>query len=308
MVDFKQLKERSKDSLERMNKKIAEESKSSFQVDETFWTPTKDKAGNATAQIRFLPLSQKDALINEDALPYVKTWRHAFQGPGGWYIEESLTTLGKNDPCSDYNTVLWNQGEGGKKQARKQKRKLTYVANIQVMDDPAVPENNGKLFKYRFGAKIFEKITSAMTGDEDTAGFDVFDFWTGANFRLKVKSITVDGQTMPNYDDSKFLAPSALHDGNDKELKKVWEASYSLQEIIDVKSFKTYDELKAKLNKVLGLDGAPIVEKPTAETTKVAIKPAAEIAKVSKEDVDVPWDTSDTSATDLKFFEDLVDD
>lgn len=310
MVDFSKLKSLSKNSLEKTKTKIEAESKSSYQKDETEWKPTLDKAGNASAVIRFLPVSPKDLELDEDALPYVKTFRHGFSGPGGWYIEESLTTLGQNDPVSDYNTKLWNAGK--QDQARAQKRKLSYVSNIEVISDPGAPENEGKIFKFRYGKKIFEKIMAAMNGDEEAEieAFDPFNFYEGANFRVKVKTISVDNKKMPNYDDSAFLARKPHHNGDDRKLEQIWKQEYSLKYLVDPSNpiFKPYSDLQAKLNKVLGLDGNTSAA-PTAETTTVSVKGTPVKTIVKPTEVDVPWDTSDEKSSDtLKYFQDLVDE
>ena len=207
-----------------------------------------DKSGNGYAVIRFLPAPE-----GED-LPFVKLYSHAFQGTGGWYIENSLTTLGQKDPVSEYNSMLWNNGtDAGKDQARKQKRKLTYVANIYVVKDPANPENDGKVMLYKFGKKIFDKITAAMQPEfEDEEAIDPFDFWQGANFKLKAKNVA----GYRNYDSSEFSAQSALLDDDDA-MEAIWKKQYSLQDFTAPDQFKSYDDLKKRLNSVLGINGTP---------------------------------------------------
>ena len=216
--------------------------------DERVWKLECDKSGNGYAVIRFLP-----APDGED-LPFVKLYSHAFQGPGGWYIENSLTTLGQKDPVSEYNTMLWNNGtDAGKETARKQKRKLTYVSNIYVVKDPANPENEGKVFLYKYGKKIFDKLTAAMQPEfEDEEAIDPFDFWQGANFKLKAKNVA----GYRNYDSSEFARPDALLD-DDEEMESVWKKEYSLAELVAADQFKTYDELKLRLDYVLGNKGTP---------------------------------------------------
>jgi len=216
--------------------------------DERVWKLECDKSGNGYAVIRFLP-----APDGED-LPFVKLYSHAFQGPGGWYIENSLTTLGQKDPVSEYNTLLWNNGtDAGKETARKQKRKLTYVSNIYVVKDPANPENEGKVFLYKYGKKIFDKLTAAMQPEfEDEEAIDPFDFWQGANFKLKAKNVA----GYRNYDSSEFARPDALLD-DDEEMESVWKKEYSLAELVAADQFKTYDELKLRLDYVLGNKGTP---------------------------------------------------
>jgi len=212
-------------------------------VDERIWKPVMDKTGNGFAIIRFLPAPKGEEL------PWVKLWNHAFQGPTGqWYIENSLTTISQNDPVSELNTKFWNSGvESDKEIARKQKRKLQYYSNIYVVKDSANPQNEGKVFLYRFGKKIFDKIMETMQpAFEDETPINPFDFWEGANFKLKLRK--VDGYW--NYDKSEFETPSALFDKDD-ELEKLWEKQYSLSEFTAPTNFKSYDELQTRLNTVL---------------------------------------------------------
>ena len=212
-------------------------------VDERLWKPELDKTGNGYAVIRFLP-----AVKGED-LPWAKVWNHAFQGPTGqWYIENSLTTINQKDPVSEMNSAYWNSGvESDKEIARKQKRKLQYFANIYVVSDTKHPEHEGKVFLFRFGKKIFDKITEAMQpAFEDETPVNPFDFWQGANFKLKIRK--VDGYW--NYDKSEFEAPSALFD-DDEKLEEVWKKQYALKEFTDTTNFKSYDELKSRLDTVL---------------------------------------------------------
>jgi hypothetical protein len=213
-------------------------------VDDRFWKPTSDKAGNGYAVIRFLP-----APANEE-LPWVRYWDHGFQGPGGlWYIESSLTSIGQQDPVSEMNTVLWNTGRDEDKQiARERKRRLHYVANIQVISDPAKPENEGKVFLYKFGKKIFDKVMDVMQPQfADEQPVNPFDFWEGANFKIKIRK--VDGWV--NYDKSEFDGQSAISQ-DDTEIEAIYNKLYSLQDFMDPKNYKTYEELKQRLNKVLG--------------------------------------------------------
>ena len=222
--------------IEKMNKG------STGGADERLWKLDVDKAGNGYAVIRFLPAP------NGEELPWAKVWSHAFQGPGGWYIENSLTTLGGKDPVSEYNRILWNSGaDEDKEQARKQKRKLTYIANIYVVKDPSNPQNEGKVFLYKFGKKIFDKISAAMQPEfEDEQAIDPFDFWKGANFKLKAKNVA----GYRNYDSSEFASPDALLDDDD-ELEAIWKKQYSLEEFTKQDQFKSYDELEKRMNAVL---------------------------------------------------------
>jgi hypothetical protein len=216
--------------------------------DERLWKLECDKSGNGYAVIRFLPAP------NGEDLPFVKLYSHAFQGPGGWYIENSLTTLGQKDPVSEYNTMLWNNGtDAGKEAARKQKRKLTYMANIYVVKDPANPANEGKVFLFKFGKKIFDKLTAAMQPEfEDEEAIDPFDFWGGANFKLKAKNVA----GYRNYDSSEFARPDALLDDDDA-MEAIWKKEYSLAELVAADQFKDYDTLKKRLDYVLGNKGTP---------------------------------------------------
>jgi hypothetical protein len=212
-------------------------------VDERLWKPEVDKSGNGYAVIRFLPA------VKGEELPWAKVWSHAFQGPTGqWYIENSLTTIGQNDPVSELNTSFWNSGvESDKEIARKQKRKLQYYANIFVVTDPKHPENEGKVMLYRFGKKIFDKCMEAMQpAFEDESPINPFDFWEGANFKLKIRK--VDGYW--NYDKSEFAAPTPLLD-NDDALEELWGKQYPLSEFTAPTNFKSYDELKTRLDTVL---------------------------------------------------------
>ena len=243
-MSFANLKKQSKlGSLTQKLVKEVEKMNTTSGGDDRLWKLDVDKSGNGYAVIRFLP-----APDGED-LPFVKLYSHAFQGPGGWFIENSLTTLGQKDPVSEYNTTLWNNGtDAGKDTARKQKRKLTYISNIYVVKDPANPENEGKVFLYKYGKKIFDKLTAAMQPEfEDEEAIDPFDFWQGANFKLKAKNVA----GYRNYDSSEFTATSPLLDDDDA-LEALWKKEYSLAELVANDQFKSYDELKKRLEYVLG--------------------------------------------------------
>ena len=229
-------------------------------VDERFWKLTTDKAGNGFAVIRFLP-----ARDGED-MPFVKLYSHAFQGPGGWYIENSLTTIGAKDPLGEYNRELWNSGdESLKDQVRKQKRKLSYYSNVYVVKDPGNPENEGKVFLFRYGKKIHDKIMDVVNGDEleGRPGINPFDFWGGANFKLRAKKVA----GYPNYDSSEFQDPGVLEDLDDAQLESIWNREYELQPLVGKDMFKSYDQLQERLNQVLNLKGEKKVETMT-ETLK----------------------------------------
>ena len=259
MSSFANLK-RSRNDLDKLTKAIEDStsptSKEAGSKDDTrLWQPTVDKAGNGMAVIRFLPAPAVDG---DDALPWVRRFDHGFQGPGGWYIENSLTTLGQKDPVSEYNTTLWNSGiEANKDIARKQKRRLHYIANILVVSDPSNPSNEGQIKLFKFGKKIFDKITEAMNPEfADETPINPFDMWEGANFKLKIRNV----EGYRNYDKSEFAEKSALYDGDDEKLEALWKKEFSLKEFTDPSNFKSYEVLKAKLDKVLGFDGGSSVK------------------------------------------------
>lgn len=235
--------------------------------DERLWRPSVDKAGNGFAVIRFLPQ------IEEATAPWVQYWDHGFKGPTGrWYIEKSLTSIGQQDPVSELNTQLWNSGvESDKGLARDRKRRLHYVSNIMVVTDRDNPENEGKVFLYQYGKKIFDKIMDAMQPEfQDETPLNPFDFWEGANFKLKMRQ--VDG--FRNYDKSVFDAPSALLGGDDEKLEAVYNSCYNYQEFIDPKSYKDYDELRKKLYTVLGDQAGGSAAESHRETAPVDEAPA----------------------------------
>ena len=253
-------------------------------VDDRIWKPVMDKTGNGFAIIRFLPAPKGEEL------PWAKLWSHAFQGPTGqWYIENSLTTIGQNDPVSEHNSALWNSGvESDKEIARKQKRKLQYYSNIYVVKDSANPENEGKVFLYRFGKKIFDKVMEAMQpAFEDETPINPFDFWEGANFKLKLRK--VDGYW--NYDKSEFESVSALSDDDDV-LEEIYKKQYSLAEFTAPTNFKSYNELKTRLDMVLSGTVAAnstvetlMEDEPTATAT-VDTKPAPTVTVTEDNDDD----------------------
>ena len=265
-------------------------------ADERFWQPEVDASGNGYAVIRFL---DTPAVDGEDGLPWVQIWSHGFQGPGGWYIENSLTTLGKTDPVSEYNTVLWNSGiEANKELARKQKRKLSYISNVLVISDPKRPQNEGKVFLFKYGKKIFEKIKAQLEPEfQDETPMNPFDFWKGANFKLKIRNY----EGYRNYDKSEFEAPAALFDGEDAQIEKVWKSAHSLKDFLKEENFKTYDELKAKLDRVLGAGGAAgaTAKRIDDEEAAAPVVRSAPAKKVTAEDVSVDDD-------DMAFFEKLA--
>ena len=241
-MSFSQLKQNKSSAFSSLQKELEKSTKVGT-VDERFWKLTTDKAGNGFAIIRFLP-----ACDGED-MPFVKLYSHAFQGPGGWYIENSLTTIGKKDPLGEYNRELWNSGnETDKDTVRKQKRKLSYYSNIYVVQDKANPQNEGKVFLFKYGKKIFDKIMEAMQPEfEDETPINPFDFWQGANFKLKIKKV----QGYWNYDSSEFDRTAPLLDDDDA-LEALWKKEYSLTALTAADQFKTYEQLENRLKMVLG--------------------------------------------------------
>ena len=246
MANFSDFKKKSKNSVasltERMDKLTSKES----YKDDRIWKPGIDKAGNGYAVIRFLPES-----AGEDT-PFVSVYSHAFKGKGGWLFENCPTTLGEKCPVCEANNELWNSGvEDDKTVARDRKRKLSYVSNIMVVEDPANPENKGKVFLYQYGTKIFQKIQALAHPEfKDETAIDPFNFWTGADFKIKIRN--VGGYV--NYDRSEFAAPAPLLAGDDKKLEELWKKQYALKEFTDKSQFKSYDELKARLKKATGDD------------------------------------------------------
>lgn len=244
-MSFSELKRGSNNSFEKLNQELNKlNSNQNSGRDERVWTCQTDKAGNGYAVIRFLP-----APAGED-VPFVRLFTHGFKGPGGWYIENSLTTIGQQDPIAELNTRLWNSGnEDDKATVRKQKRQLNYYSNIYVVKDPANPANEGKVFLFRYGKKIFDKLNDLMNPQfEDEQPVNPFDLWTGATFKLKIRK--VEGYT--NYDKSEFEPAGPLLDDDDA-LEQIWKQEYSLQELIAPKNFRSYDELKRRLDRALGL-------------------------------------------------------
>ena len=250
---FADLKKQSKlgSLTEKLVKEVEKMNSSNSSSDERVWKLDCDKSGNGYAVIRFLP-----APDGED-LPFVKVYSHAFQGPGGWLIDNCLTSINQKCPVCEHNSGLWNNGtDAGKEVARKQKRKLTYVSNIYVVKDPANPANEGKVFLFKYGKKIFDKITEAMQPEfEDESPIDPFDFWQGANFKLKAKNVA----GYRNYDSSEFASQSALLDDDDA-MEAIWKKQYSLADFMSPGEFKTYEELKKRLSSVLGTKNTRIAE------------------------------------------------
>ena len=269
-MSFANLK-RNRDSLDKLTKAIettTQTAEAGSKDDTRFWQPTVDKSGNGMAVVRFLPAPSIDG---DDGLPWVRRFDHGFQGPGGWFIDNCLTTVGDKCPVCEHNSTLWNSGvEANKEIVRKQKRRLSYVANIYVISDPSNPENEGTVRLYKFGKKIFDKISEVMNPEfPDETPLNPFDLWEGANFKLKIRNV----EGYRNYDKSEFADKSALLDGDDAKLEAIYTKEHSLKDFTDKKHFKPYEQLKARLDKVLGFEGDAVpniraedVELPTPVT------------------------------------------
>jgi hypothetical protein len=290
------------DSLMKAVESIANPTTEKRGDDDRFWKPTVDKAGNGQAVLRFLP-----APAGEE-LPWVRVWDHGFQGPTGkWYIENSLTTLNKPDPVGELNSELWNSGiEANKEIARKQKRRLTYISNVLVIRDPANPENEGKVFLYKYGKKIFDKIKDVMQPTfEDEQPVNPFDLWEGANFKLRIRQV----EGYRNYDKSEFDGPTPLSDDEDK-LEQIWGKTHSLAAFLDPSNFKSYDELKAKLNAVLS-GGARVAtaEKvnPLDAEDELFVETKMKSATSTVTDDSPPW-KEDSDDDTMSYFSSLADD
>lgn len=246
--------------------------------DDRFWKPTVDKAGNGYALLRFLPAPEGNEL------PWVRYWDHGFKGPTGmWYIEKSLTSIGQQDPVSELNSKLWNSGrEEDKQTVRERKRRLHYVSNVYVVSDPSAPQNEGKVFLFTYGKKIFDKIMDVMQpqfpGEQPV---NPFDFWGGAEFQLKIRQV----EGYRNYDKSEFKSPATFLEGNDEQLKAVYNTLYDLREFVDPKEYKTYEELKTKLANVLG-ESLPLTTQQTVALDETAPAPQPKAVEVQDDDED----------------------
>jgi len=296
---FAALKRERTTSFDKLTKEVEKLSSNNQQnnrnEDDRYWKPETDKAGNGYAVIRFLPAPQ-----GED-VPFVRIWNHGFQGPGGWYIENSLTTIGQQDPVGEYNSKLWNSGnESDKEIVRKQKRRLTYISNIYVVSDPANPQNEGKVFLYKYGKKIFDKINEQMNPTfQDETAVNPFDLWEGANFKMKIRHV----EGYRNYDKSEFDAPTPLLEDDD-EMEKVWNSQHSLATFIAPDQFKSYDQLKARLDRVLGLKaGAASLDEDVRQDTPPAPVAEPTVGKSAK----ASWDDNEDD-DNLAFFEKLAED
>ena len=306
-MSFSNLKKSSKTSLEKITQqvnKLAAPEGGGRENDNRFWQPEVDKSGNGFAVIRFLP-----APDGED-VPFVRIFEHGFQGPTGkWYIEKSLTTIGKQDPVSEYNSQLWGTGiQANQDQVRKQKRKLNFISNIMVVSDKSHPENEGKVFLFKYGKKIFDKLNAAMNPEfEDEAPVNPFDFWAGANFKLKIRKV----EGYRNYDKSEFDKPEPLSD-DDSEMEKIWKSEHSLTEFLKDEHFKPYAELKEKLYRVLALDGSGSQSIQNSSFANLdedeveAPKPQKTVKAASLAKDSAPWDSEEDE--DLDKFKELLND
>ena len=293
MGSFSDFKKRSKSSIGDLTAKLEQMNKKESYKDDRFWMPQRDQSGNGYAVIRFLPACEGEEL------PWAKYYEHTFQGPGGWYIEKSRTTLNEKDPVSEMNSRLWNSGvESDKDIARARKRQTRYVSNIMVVSDPANPDNEGKVFLYRFGPKIFNKIQEAMQPEfQDEEPLNPFDFWGGAAFKLKIRK--VGGYV--NYDKSEFAPSTELFEGDDSALERVWNQQHKLGEFVNPETFKSYDELKEKLDAVVGTDiraSAPVKEKTIED---VQPTPSESVSDSTESG------SSDKQST-MDYFEDLMNE
>ena len=308
-MDFSKLKNMSgKNSLEKLSAELAKMTQTAeSSKDDRMWYPNVDKAGNGFAIIRFLPAP------GDEDVPFIRMWEHGFKGPTGkWYIENSLTTIGKQDPLSELNSKLWNSTTDdespARKQARAQKRKLTFISNIYIIQDQQNPENNGKVKLFKYGKKVFEKLNEKMNPQfADEEPMNPFDLWTGANFKLKIRNV----EGYRNYDKSEFAQPGPLFD-DDSAMEAVWRQEYSLKAFLAPSNFKTYEELQERLNLVLGLT-------ETGGMTPAAARQVAATRKPAEDDEELPWqapkqeraaptkvDIVDDDDADLEFFRKLA--
>ena len=284
-MSFANLK-RNRDSLDKLTKAIettTQTAEAGSKDDTRFWQPTVDKSGNGMAVIRLLPAPSIDG---DDGLPWVRRFDHGFQGPGGWFIDNCLTTVGDKCPVCEHNSTLWNSGvEANKEIVRKQKRRLSYVANIYVISDPSNPENEGTVRLYKFGKKIFDKISEVMNPEfPDETPLNPFDLWEGANFKLKIRNV----EGYRNYDKSEFADKSALLDGDDAKLEAIYTKEHSLKDFTDKKHFKPYEQLKARLDKVLGFEGdaVPNIRAEDVELPTPVARAKAPVADTVDDDLD----------------------
>ena len=297
------MKKNRQSQIDKLSGELSKLNQSTPRDDDGFWKPEVDKSGNGSAIIRFLPAP------NGEDVPFVRIWDHGFQGPGGWFIEKSLTTLGEKCPVSEYNSMLWNSGTEADKTfvRQKTKRRLSFVSNIYVVKDPSNPDNEGQVFLYKYGKKIFDKLQDQMTPEfDDETPVNPFDLWDGANFRLKIRKV----EGYRNYDKSEFDSSAALLD-DDEKLEEIWNSEKSLSDLVDPKHFKSYDELKSKLYRVLALDGGGTANTVTADELSEPKPQKQRKAKQTTEEAP-PWDETVSDSSDeedgLSFFKQLAED
>jgi gp32 DNA binding protein like len=308
-MSFAALKKNRSASIEKLVQSaqaISGGEKGGSKDESNLWKPTVDKSGNGYAVIRFLPAPE-----GED-VPWARFWDHGFQGPTGkWYIEKSLTTIGQPDPVSELNSKLWNSGiESDKDQVRKQKRRQHYAANILVISDPSNPDNEGKVFLFQFGKKIFDKIMDVLQPQfQDEQPVNPFDFWEGADFKLKIRNV----EGYRNYDKSEFASPAPLFGGDDAKLESVYKQLNSLAQFTDPKNFKSYEELKRKLDMVLGGSSAPMrtaesmMMEDEDEVAPPVVKARSESAPIKKTAAFKPVESDDGDDDDtMSFFSKLA--
>ena len=288
LENLKSMRGSSIDKLVQAAEAVSTKAETKSYDDDRFWKPTRDKAGNGYAVVRFLPAKE-----GED-LPWVRYWDHGFKGPTGlWYIENSLTSIGQDDPVSESNSVLWNSGrDEDKALARERKRRLHYISNVLVVSDPENPQNEGKVFLYQFGKKIFDKIMDVMQPQfADEQPVNPYDFWEGADFKIKIRKV----EGWVNYDKSEFSKPAALFEGDEARLTEVYDKLYSLQDFLEPGNYKSYDELKMKLNRVLGvqaveepmpsvMDSVPTEQAPAMSTAQAESMGRPEPAPADEDD------------------------
>ena len=313
MSNFASLKKSSQDSLRKLTEQVSKLNGSNDRQrdDENFWKPTIDKAGNGSAIIRFLP-----APDGED-VPFVRYWDHGFQGPSGkWYIEKSRTSIGEKDPVAEYNSKLWRESDNDespqRKQARKQKRREHFVSNILVVKDPGNPENNGKVFLYSYGKKIFNKANELMNpvddGIEEVKPINPYDMWTGADFYLRIRQV----EGYRNYDKSSFGESKPISDDDD-ELERIWKQEYPLKSFIDPANYKSFEELEKRLNEVLELNAPTRRDDPIPES-RAPQQRQAKTEFDEEPDADLPWNepksnsSTDDEDDDMAFFKRLAEE
>jgi hypothetical protein len=291
---------RSRGSVERLTQAIQNlNTKNEKKEDDRFWEPTVDKAGNGIAVLRFLPAPPQDG---EDGLPWVRTFSHGFKGPGGWLIDLCLTTVDHKCPVCEHNTALWNSGvEANKTIARERKRKLSYFANVLVVSDPAKPEFDGKVKLFRFGSKIFDKISEKMHPEfADEKAFSPFDLWDGANFKLKIRQV----EGYRNYDKSEFTAQAPVST-DDAVLEKLWQQQFSLREFVAPKHFKTYEQIAARMTLVLG---AVAINTSAEKSVSVALTDDADVGIVAPVNHPGLPTAAPPDEDDMSFFQGLAED